>query len=75
MKREEVSELVAHVHMAHVVSLMALVKSLEMSGALKREDFVHVMETSINAMHKRNNHEIAALVGDILDRFHSPEKH
>lgn len=75
MGRDDASELIAQVHMAHVVSLMALVKSLEISGALKREDFVRVMEASINAMHERNNHEIAALVGDILDRFRSPEKH
>jgi hypothetical protein len=61
--------------MANVVALMALLKALEISGSVKRDVFVQTLEVSIRALSERNNHEIASLVGDILDRIRTPESH
>lgn len=75
MARDDFGDLIAQVHMANVVALMALLKALENSGSVRRPDFADALEASIRLLSKRNNHEIAALVGDILDRIRTPESH
>lgn len=40
-----------------------------------REDFVRSLEVKIHTLAEQNNHEIAALVGDILDRICTPDSH
>lgn len=75
MPRDDFGDLIAQVHMANVVALMALLKALEMSGSVRRADFVKTLEISIRSLSERNNHEIASLVGDILDRIRTQETH
>lgn len=74
-RNENLDDLIAQVHMANVVALMALLKALEISGSVKRADFIHTLEVSIRALSERNNYEIASLVGDILNRIRTPESH
>lgn len=71
-KRESYDELLdvlAHMQVANNVAIMALVKALEASGAVKADEYEAFLRSIASRMHQKGDTGPASLLDDLADRL------
>lgn len=70
---DELMDVVAHMNIAHVASMVALVKALEKTGAVRAEDYEHYLRLASASMASKGEVGAASLLDDLADMMRQDE--
>ncbi|MGV1985632.1 hypothetical protein ACQZ5N_03360 [Agrobacterium sp. 22-221-1] len=66
---DELLEILAHMQVANNVAIIALVKALEDSGAVRAEEYEEFLRGIAARMHQKGDNGPASLLDDLADRL------